>query len=261
MQTLALDIAGRSMFSLEMDRHGAAMRRLLTEFGEKYAQPRMLDMVLPPSIPTPKDIGRAWFKRRWMRLMETILSARLATPQPDTPRDLFDLLRAARDPETGAGFSPEQLRDQVATLILAGHETTAVTLFWALIMLAEAPDGTGLARRGSRRRNDRTRNGLCHDGNADSHTCGRERGAAAVSGRLHDRAGGDRRGSHRRTGAAAPDIGDDRPVGAAPPPRAVARSRPVPSGAVHAGSASPRHASPSCRSAPGPGSASVPSSR
>jgi cytochrome P450 len=140
MQSLALDIAGRSMFSLEMDRYGSAMRRLLTEFAKKYAQPRMLDMLLPPTIPTPKDIGRAWFKRRWMGLMETILSARLATPEPETPRDLFDLLRAARDPESGAGFSPEQLRDQVATLILAGHETTAVTLFWALIMLAEAPN-------------------------------------------------------------------------------------------------------------------------
>ncbi|MEA2730778.1 MAG: hypothetical protein QOF70_5253 [Acetobacteraceae bacterium] len=140
MQTLALDIAGRSMFSLEMDQYGAAMRRMLTEFSEKYAQPRMLDMLLPPSIPSPTDIGRTRFKRRWMGLMETILSSRLATPQPETPRDLFDLLRAARDPETGAGFSPAQLRDQVATLILAGHETTAVTLFWALIMLAEAPD-------------------------------------------------------------------------------------------------------------------------
>jgi cytochrome P450 len=140
MQTLALDIAGRSMFSLEMDQYGAAMRRMLTEFGEKYAQPRLLDMLLPPSIPTPKDIGRGRFRRRWMGLMETILSARLATPEPETPRDLFDLLRAARDPETGTGFSPAQLRDQVATLILAGHETTAVTLFWALIMLAEAPE-------------------------------------------------------------------------------------------------------------------------
>jgi cytochrome P450 len=140
MQTLALDIAGRSMFSLEMDQYGAAMRRMLTEFAEKYSHPHMLDMLLPPSIPTPQDIGRARFKRRWMGLMETILAARLATPQPETPRDLFDLLRAARDPETGAGFSPEQLRDQVATLILAGHETTAVTLFWALIMLAEAPE-------------------------------------------------------------------------------------------------------------------------
>jgi cytochrome P450 len=140
MQTLALDIAGRSMFSLEMERHGAAMRRLLTEFSEKYAQPRMLDMLLPPSIPSPRDIGRALFKRRWMELIETILSERLTTPPPETPRDLFDLLRAARDPETGAGFSAGQLRDQVATLILAGHETTAVTLFWALLMLAEAPE-------------------------------------------------------------------------------------------------------------------------
>ena len=139
MQTLALDIAGRSMFSLEMDQHGPAMRALLTEFGEHYAQPRLLDMLLPPSFPTPTDIGRGRFRRRWMGLMETILSERLATAEPEAPRDLFDLLRAARDPETGAGFSPGQLRDQVATLILAGHETTAVTLFWALIMLAAAP--------------------------------------------------------------------------------------------------------------------------
>jgi len=49
-------------------------------------------------------------------------------------------LRAARDPETGAGFSSPQLRDQIATLILAGHETIAVTLFWAVIMLAQAPE-------------------------------------------------------------------------------------------------------------------------
>jgi cytochrome P450 len=138
MQNLALDIAGRSMFSLEMDRYGAAMRTLLTEYAERYSQPHMLDMLLPPSIPTLRDFGRARFQRRWMHFVETILAARLDQPQPETPRDLFDLLRAARDPETGAGFSPAQLRDQVATLILAGHETTAVTLFWAIIMLAEA---------------------------------------------------------------------------------------------------------------------------
>ena len=67
---------------------------------------------------------------------------RRASPRPptDTPRDLFDLLLAARDPETGEGFSPEQLRDQVATMILAGHETTAVTLFWSLMLLAGAPE-------------------------------------------------------------------------------------------------------------------------
>ena len=64
------------------------------------------------------------------------MRARLRQPATDTPRDLFDLLRAARDPETGEGFSPDQLRDQIATMILAGHETTAVTLFWSLMLLA-----------------------------------------------------------------------------------------------------------------------------
>jgi cytochrome P450 len=140
MQNLALDIAGRSMFSLEMDRYGPTMRAYMTEFGERYSRPSLLDMVLPPSVPSPNDFGRRRFHRRWMHFIETILRSRLDQPPAETPRDLFDLLRAARDPETGAAFSPTQLRDQVATLILAGHETTAVTLFWAIIMLAEAQD-------------------------------------------------------------------------------------------------------------------------
>src|SRR3712207_6995119 len=52
------------------------------------------------------------------------------------PRDLLDLLMAARDPESGEGFSPDQLRDQIATMILAGHETTAVALCWSVYLLA-----------------------------------------------------------------------------------------------------------------------------
>jgi unspecific monooxygenase len=55
------------------------------------------------------------------------------------PRDLFDLMDAARDPETGEGFSDEQLGDEVATMILAGHETTATALFWSLYLLALDP--------------------------------------------------------------------------------------------------------------------------
>ena len=138
MQNLALEIAGRSMFSLETRRFGAAMRRMLTEFSKSHAKPHMFDMMLPPSIPTFHDIGRRRFQRRWMALIDEVMQARLAVPPSDTPRDLFDLLQAARDPETGQGFSREQLRDQVATMILAGHETTAVTLFWSLVLLAGA---------------------------------------------------------------------------------------------------------------------------
>ena len=140
MQNLALDIAGRSMFSLETRQYGAAMRRLLTEYSLNYSKPHLFDMVLPPSIPTLRDLGRRRFQRRWMALMAEMMQPRLAAPAADTPRDLFDLLLAARDPETGEGFSPDQLRDQIATMILAGHETTAVTLFWSLVLLSGAPD-------------------------------------------------------------------------------------------------------------------------
>ena len=54
-------------------------------------------------------------------------------------RDLFDLMTAARDPESGQAFTDEQLGDEVATMILAGHETTATALFWALYLLALDP--------------------------------------------------------------------------------------------------------------------------
>jgi unspecific monooxygenase len=54
-------------------------------------------------------------------------------------RDLFDLMGDARDPETGQAFTDDQLGDQVATMILAGHETTATALFWALYLLALDP--------------------------------------------------------------------------------------------------------------------------
>ena len=68
------------------------------------------------------------------------------------PRDLFDLMEAARDPETGEAFTDEQLGDQVATMILAGHETTATALFWSLYLLALDPgDAGGIGRRGAGR--------------------------------------------------------------------------------------------------------------
>ena len=139
MQFAALDIAGRSMFSLEMGTFGPEMRRMLTDYGIRLAQPHLLDMVLPPSIPAPRDFARRRFQRRWMALIDRVIDERLASGEDNAARDLFDLLRAARDPETGAAFTRKQLRDQVATMIVAGHETTAITLFWSLYLIAHAP--------------------------------------------------------------------------------------------------------------------------
>jgi len=139
LQFLALEIAGRSMFSLEMRRHGPALRKLIALFGARLGRPYLFDMLLPPSIPTLRDLARHRFRGQWVALMDRIVEARLAVALEGAPRDLFDVLRAARDPETGAAFSPAQLRDQVATLIVAGHETTALALFWSLYLLASAP--------------------------------------------------------------------------------------------------------------------------
>jgi cytochrome P450 len=139
MQFTALEIVGRSMFSMERGAFGSEMRAMLTDYATRLSRPHLLDMLLPASIPAPGDFARWRFQRRWMALIDRIIDARLASGENGAPRDLFDLLRAARDPETGAAFTRKQLRDQVATMIVAGHETTATTLFWSLYLLARVP--------------------------------------------------------------------------------------------------------------------------
>ena len=151
LQALALDIAGRSMFSLEVGTFGPALRTLLLEYAARYAQPGFLDLLLPASMDSPLDRARKMFRARWLALMDQVIAARRAQPgDPDRPRDLLDLLDAARDPQTGAGFSHAQLRDEVSTLILAGHETTAVTLFWACYAAAMLPEQQDAPRRRGR---------------------------------------------------------------------------------------------------------------
>ena len=235
MQGLALEIAGRSMFSLEMRAFGAPLRQLLTEFGERFARPFLFDMLLPPSVPTLRDLRRWRFQARWMRLVETIMHDRLREPQPDAPRDLFDLLRAARDPETGEAFSPEQLRDQLATLLLAGHETTAVTLFWSLTLLAQDAKEQGMVAEEVRRVAIEPENAT-----AVLPLLVRTRAVVSEALRLYPPAftmareaiGPDRAGRPRPAEARG---GADRALGAAPASEAVARTGRVRSVAIHAG--------------------------
>lgn len=138
LRHLTLTIAGRSMFSLEMDGFGERLRTLMHRYAERHVSPRMLDLLLPPGIPSPADLGRRAFQREWRGFMDEVVAARARIPGEG--RDLFDLLQAARDPETGEGFTPEELRDEVSTLILAGHETTAVALFWACYLAVLFPE-------------------------------------------------------------------------------------------------------------------------
>jgi len=142
MQRMTLEIAGRTMFSFGMDRHGAALRDFVMEYGERLARPHFLDLLLPLNWPSPQDFARARFRKRWTAFVAMLMAERRAAGKNENapPRDLFDLMNEARDPETGAAFSDEQLGDEVATMILAGHETTATALFWALYLLALDPE-------------------------------------------------------------------------------------------------------------------------
>jgi unspecific monooxygenase len=141
MQRMTLEIAGRTMFSFEMGHHGAALRDFVMEYGARLARPHFLDMLLPLSWPSPQDFARARFRKRWTQFIAMLMTERRAAGKNEgaPPRDLFDLMGAARDPETGAAFTDAQLGDQVATMILAGHETTGTALFWALYLLALDP--------------------------------------------------------------------------------------------------------------------------
>ena len=142
MQLMTLDIAGRTMFSFAMGRHGVALRAFVFEYGTQLASPGLLDMVLPLSWPTPRDFARRRFRKRWVAFVKMLMAERREAGKSGDapPQDLFDLMDAARDPETDAAFSDELLADEVATMILAGHETTATALFWALYLLALDPE-------------------------------------------------------------------------------------------------------------------------
>jgi cytochrome P450 len=141
MQRMTLEIAGRTMFSFGMGRHGAALRDFVMEYGERLARPHFFDLLLPLGWPSPQDFARARFRKRWTRFIAMLIAERRAAGKNEgaPPRDLFDLMVEARDPETGEAFSDVQLGDQVATMILAGHETTATALFWSLFLLALDP--------------------------------------------------------------------------------------------------------------------------
>jgi unspecific monooxygenase len=124
-----------------MDRHGGELRDFVMEYGARLARPNFLDLLLPLSWPSPQDFSRARFRKRWTRFIAMLMAERRAAGKNEgaPPSDLFDLMGAARDPETNEAFSDEQLGDQVATMILAGHETTATALFWSLYLLALDP--------------------------------------------------------------------------------------------------------------------------
>ncbi|MBO1359941.1 cytochrome P450 [Acetobacter sacchari] len=143
MQILALDIAAVTMFSMASERFNASLREMVTSFMAGIGRPRPADFLLPQSAPTVTDWRRARFRKRWVRLVEAIIAERPPAAAVGKPRDLFDLLVAALG-VNGASQRPEVI-DEVGTMIVAGHETTATALFWSVWLLAHAEDWRKMA--------------------------------------------------------------------------------------------------------------------
>ncbi|MET0405348.1 MAG: cytochrome P450 [Cystobacter sp.] len=77
-------------------------------------------------------------------IVENIIAQRRARADADASQDLLGMLMAARDADTGDTFDDVQLRDEVMTILLAGHETTATALSWAFHLLENNPEQEAL---------------------------------------------------------------------------------------------------------------------
>lgn len=137
MTRLALEIITRTMFNLsvleEAHRIGPALETVL-----RYATQAIGSLWNPPLyLPTPSNVR---FKRAMAyldRLMVGIIAQRRKLGR--SQGDFLDLLMAARDEVSGEPMSDQLLRDEVLTVFVAGHETTANTLTWTWYLLARHP--------------------------------------------------------------------------------------------------------------------------
>ncbi|MFN6977189.1 MAG: cytochrome P450 [Gemmobacter sp.] len=116
----------------DRDATHAAIDRYIAE----AARLSLFDLLgLPAWVPRPE---RA-FAARSIAAMKAGADAAIAARQAQGPRpvpDLLDLLAAGADPKSGRRMTDGELRDNLLTFIVAGHETTALTLAWAFYLLA-----------------------------------------------------------------------------------------------------------------------------
>jgi cytochrome P450 len=133
MMTVTLRIVARALFGVDIDEHVDEVGAALEEFMD--ASESLSHFVLPERVPTPsrRRIERA--RERLDRVVYELIEERRANPGE---RDVISMLLAVTD-DGGEGLSDEQIRDEVVTLLLAGHETTALALTFTAYALARHP--------------------------------------------------------------------------------------------------------------------------
>lgn len=100
---------------------------------------------LPDWVPRPGRMFNQAEMAEMKAAADWAVEARAARAANDVP-DLLDLLLAGADPETGRAMNTEEVRDNLLTFIVAGHETTALTLAWAFYLCAFDPAAQARAR-------------------------------------------------------------------------------------------------------------------
>ncbi|HEY4782615.1 MAG TPA: cytochrome P450 [Chthoniobacterales bacterium] len=138
MHALTLTIVGEALFGTEVGERTGRVSQLMETVMETFFLFMSPLASLFEFFGHPKLKRAAKARRELSAIVQTMIDERRKTNQ--TRKDLLTLLFAAQDPETGLGMSDEQLRDEVMTLFLAGHETTANALAWTIYLLTQHPD-------------------------------------------------------------------------------------------------------------------------
>ena len=137
MMRLTLDIVAKTLFGADVSREaedvGASLHLLMGRFMKQAGYAFLLPSRIP--LPTTWRILRA--VRRLNQVIYEIICKRRASGQRSS--DLLSMLLDAQD-EHGAVMTDRQLQDEIMTLFLAGHETTATALSWTWLLLAQNPD-------------------------------------------------------------------------------------------------------------------------
>jgi cytochrome P450 len=141
MTRLTLTIVGRALFSKDIGQEADIIGQAFAYANEFITNRTRTPVPLPLSLPVPSN--RRFHKAKQdleTVVLEMINERRSDIHHPDRPVDLLDLLLQARDKDTGEGMTDSQIQDEVMTIMLAGHETTATALAWTWYLLSQNSD-------------------------------------------------------------------------------------------------------------------------
>jgi len=136
MADLTLDVVTRCLFGSRLAQDTRAIGTEVAAVMERFFSQAALAFLLPDGFPIPKSPRLLRSRRHLNEVIFSMIRERRRSPAPAT--DLLQTLITAAD-DDGARMNDLQLRDEIMTLFLAGHETTANALTWTWYLLAQNP--------------------------------------------------------------------------------------------------------------------------